>query len=175
MNINVNVGDFKPEEQNVQTGMIGAESVGGQEVQQPRVFTSTAALGSASYPQTEHLQALREEVCLLFTRNLLQNTPLQSSEELNMFMECMKKMQVMVKEFGEGSLVITVKCESLQILEELWTNYSSGYLGEVVQNCFVTEKILKELNLVELKLKTTMDIEEYNACKVYFERLAFRG
>ncbi|CAH3116397.1 unnamed protein product [Pocillopora meandrina] len=44
----------------------------------------------------------------------------------------------------------------------------------MVQNCFVTEKILKEHNLTELRLKTTMDREEYNATKVYFERVALR-
>ncbi|XP_022808798.1 uncharacterized protein LOC111345785 isoform X3 [Stylophora pistillata] len=44
----------------------------------------------------------------------------------------------------------------------------------MVQNCFVTETILEEMNLAELKLKTTMDLEEYNACKVYFERIALR-
>ena len=71
--------------------------------------------------------------------------------------------------------MITVKCESLQILETLWLEYSSGRLGEMVQNFFVTEEILKELNLTELKLKTTMDIEEYKARKVYFERVARRG
>ena len=71
--------------------------------------------------------------------------------------------------------MITVKCESLMILEELWKDYLSGRLGEVVQNCFVTEKILKELNLAELRLKTTMDIKEYNACKLFFERDAHRG
>ncbi|PFX14439.1 hypothetical protein AWC38_SpisGene21405 [Stylophora pistillata] len=67
------------------------------------------------------------------------------------------------------------KCDSLQILEELWTDYSSGHLGEMVQNCFVTEKILKELNLTELELKTTVDIEEYNTRKVYIESVALRG
>ena len=71
--------------------------------------------------------------------------------------------------------MITVKCESLQILEKLWLEYSSGRLGEMVQNCFVTEKILKEFNLTELKLKTTIDIEEYKARKVCFEKVALRG
>ena len=84
-------------------------------------------------------------------------------------------MKVIIIGVSKGSLVITVRCESLMILEELWTNYLSGRLGEVVQNCFVTEKILKELNLAELRLKTTMDIEEYNACKTFFERDARRG
>ena len=43
------------------------------------------------------------------------------------------------------------------------------------QNCFVTERILKELNLAELSLKTRMDIEEYNACKMFFEKDTLRG
>ena len=72
--------------------------------------------------------------------------------------------------------MITVKCDSLKSLEELWREYSCGLLGKMVQDCFVTEKILKELNLAELKLKTTMDIEEYNAYKLYFlEKDALRG
>ena len=68
-----------------------------------------------------------------------------------------------------------MQCESLQSLEKLWTDNSSGRLSEMVQNCFVTEKILKEHNLTELRLKTTIDREEYNATKVYFERVALRG
>ena len=72
--------------------------------------------------------------------------------------------------------MITVKCDSLKSLEELWKEYSCGRLVKMVQDCFVTEKILKELNLAELKLKTTMDIEEYNAYKLYFlEKDALRG
>ena len=90
-------------------------------------------------------------------------------------MEFTKEMKVNIVGVREGSLVITAKCESLMILERLWKDYTSGHLGEVVQNCFVTEKILKELNLVELRLKTTRDIDEYNACKVFFEKDALRG
>ena len=90
-------------------------------------------------------------------------------------MEYAKEMKFIIVGVNEGSLVITVKCESLIILEELWRDYSSGHLGEVIQNCFVTEKILRELNLAELRLKTQMDIEEYNACKIFFEKDALRG
>lgn len=67
-------------------------------------------------------------------RNYLQTTPPQSSEEHNKFKEYLKELQLIMKDFCQGSLVITVKCESLQILEELWTDYSSGHLGEGVQN-----------------------------------------
>ncbi|XP_022778193.1 uncharacterized protein LOC111319717 [Stylophora pistillata] len=129
--------------------------------------------GSVSHP--ESLQVLREKFFLLVGKNYLETTPPRSKEERDEFMDFMQDLRVFIKGARQGSLVITVQCKSLQILEELWREYLSGHLGEVVQNCFVTEMILKELNLGELKLKTTMDIEEYNACKVYFERVALRG
>ena len=175
MNIKVDVDDLKPEEQNMQTGMLATESVRCQEVQQPRASATSAASGSVSYPQTVDLQTLKEEIFLSIVQNYLQTTPPQSPEEHSRFMEYTQKMRLIITGVAVGSLVITVKCESLKILEELWTDYSSGHLGEVVQNCFVTEKILKELNLAELRLKTTMDIEEYNACKMFFEKDALRG
>ena len=175
MNIKVDVDDLKPEEQNMQTGMLATESVRCQEVQQPRASATSAASGSVSYSQKEDLNALEKKIFLSIVQNYLQTTPPQSPEEHSRFMEYTQKMRLIITGVAVGSLVITVKCESLKILEELWTDYSSGHLGEVVQNCFVTEKILKELNLAELRLKTTMDIEEYNACKMFFEKDALRG
>ena len=129
--------------------------------------------GSASYSGTE--DSLAQRVLCSIALNYLKTIPPQSREEYNIFMEYLREIKVIIKDVREGSLVITVKCESLQSLEKLWTDYSSGHLGEMVQNCFVTEKILKEHNLTELRLKTTMDREEYNATKVYFERVALRG
>ena len=74
-----------------------------------------------------------------------------------------------------GSLVIRVECDSPQSLEKLWEDYLCNHLDKMVQDCFVTEKILKELNLTELKLKTTMDEGEYNACRALFKEDALRG
>ena len=175
MSIKVDVDDLKPEEQNMQTGMLATETVRCQEDQQPGASATSAAFGSVSYPQTEDLYALRVKTFLSIIKDSLHTTKPQSIEECNQFLEYAKAMKVVIVGVSEGSLVITVKCESLMILEELWKDYLSGRLGEVVQNCFVTEKILKELNLAELRLKTTMDIEEYNACKMFFEKDALRG
>ena len=123
-----------------------------------------------AYSKTE-----REVLCLI-AWNYLTSTPPQNREERNEFKEYLKEMGTLITGFKLGSLVITVKCDSLKSLEELWKEYSCGLLGKMVQDCFVTEKILKELNLAELKLKTTMDIEEYNAYKLYFlEKDALRG
>ena len=175
LNVKVDVDDLKPEEQNMQTGMLAIESVRCQEVQQPRTSATSAASGSVSDPQTEDLKALKEKTFLSIITNSFYSTKPQSIEEWNWFKEFAKEMKVTIIGVSEGSLVITVRCESLMILEDLWTDYLSGRLDEVVQNCFVTEKILKELNLAELRLKTTMDKEEYNACKMFFEKDALRG
>ena len=176
MNIKVDVAYLKPEEQNMQTGILATPgSVRWQEVQQPGASATSAASGSMSCPQTEDLQTRKVDTFLSIIKDSFKNTNPQSIEECNWFKEFTKEMKAVITDVSEGSLVITVRCESLMILEELWTDYLSGRLGEVVQNCFVTEKILKELNLAELRLKTTIDIEEYNACKMFFEKDALRG
>ena len=175
MKIKVDVDYLKPEEQNMRTGMLATESVRCQEVQQLQASATLAASGSVSCPQTEDLHTLRVKTFLSIIKDSFHTTKPQSIEECNWFMKYAKEMKLIITGVSEGSLVITVKCESLTVLEELWTDYSSGHLGEVVQNCFVTGKILKELNLAELRLKTTMDIEEYNACKMFFEKDALRG
>ena len=146
-----------------------------EEIQQPGASATSTASGSVSCPKTVDLQSNKEEIFPSIVKNYFQATKPQSIEEFERFLEYTKKMKVIITGVTVGSLLITVKCESRKILEELWTDYSSGHLGEVVQNCFVTEKILKELNLAELRLKTTMDIEEYNACKMFFEKDALGG
>ena len=124
----------------------------------------------------EDLQPLEKRVLCLVAINYLNTTPPQSMDERNEFLEFLEKTRTCITGVFVGSLVITVKCDSLKSLEELWKEYSCGRLVKMVQDCFVTEKILKELNLAELKLKTTMDIEEYNAYKLYFlEKDALRG
>ena len=157
LNVKVDVENLKPKETNIQTTTIAV------------LHTE----GSLSHSGTEDCQA--GGVLSSIASNYLKTTPPQSREEHNTFKEYLREMRVIITGVSEGSLVITVMCESLQSLEKLWTDYSSGRLGEMVQNCFVTEKILKEHNLTELKLKTTIDIEEYNESKVYFERVAHRG
>ncbi|PFX22046.1 D-inositol 3-phosphate glycosyltransferase [Stylophora pistillata] len=175
LNMKIDVEEIKPKEPNMNTTNLATESGGFQGVHCQRASDATSPTeGSVSPSGTEDPQAFRERVLALIALNYLQTTPPRSSEEHDKFLKYLKEMRVTITGVSVGSLVITVKCESLQILEELWTDYSSGHLSEMVQNCFVTEKILKELNLAELRLKTTMDIEEYNTRKLYFERVALR-
>ena len=67
-----------------------------------------------------------------------------------------------------GSLIITVKCTSLEILEELWNDYCTGRLNKMAQKFLVTADILMALGLTAVKLTTTILVEEYSACREYF-------
>ena len=141
---------------------------------------ASTALGTKRKRQSdtdlEDLLPLEKKVLCSIAMKYFDTTPPQSRDERTEFLEFLEKTKVLITGVSVGSLVITVKCDSLKSLEELWKEYSCGVLGKMVQDCFVTEKILKELNLAELKLKTTMDIEEYNAYKLYFlEKDALRG
>ena len=140
----------------------------------------STALGTKRKRQSdtdlEDLLPLEKKVLCSIAMKYFDTTPPQSRDERTEFLEFLEKTKVLITGVSVGSLVITVKCDSLKSLEELWKEYSCGRLVKMVQDCFVTEKILKELNLAELKLKTTMDTEEYNAYKLYFlEKDALRG
>jgi len=170
---------MKPAEHNTQTLRTPASTVesGGSQngVLLPKASAVPVPSGQTqpSSAQAEAPQApmspipkVGEVLCLIAT-NYLQATPLKCKDDTKDFLAYMEKMQVIFKGFDLGSLLITVKCDSLQILEGLWEEYLSGHLSEVVQRCFVTEEILTELSLAELKLKTAISEEEYKACKKY--------
>lgn len=78
------------------------------------------------------------------------------------------RLGVNVVSHKEGSLLITVTCSSLEILEGLWEDYTSGNLNKVVGQKLVTPDVLDELGFSELKLQTTITEEEYNKCKGFF-------
>ena len=128
--------------------------------------TQASCAGDEAH-QTPNPILTKEDVLCLIAANYLQNSPPKCKADRDAFMAYMKEMRLIITGVRIGSLLITVKCDSLQILERLWEDYSCGRLGEVVQRCFVTEEILTELGLAEVKLKTTISEEEYEACKKY--------
>ena len=174
LKIKVQVETLKSTEPNTETRTSDSamESAGCQKGQHQEASVASNTSDSMHYPGTEDLQ---KKVLCLIAMNYLETTPPQCRDDRDDFKAYLKEMQVIMTGFRTGSLVMTVKCVSLQILEEFWEDYLSGHLGEVVQKCFVTEDFLKELNLTELKLKTTIEEEEYNSCKFYFEKNALRG
>jgi len=80
------------------------------------------------------------------------------------------KLNAFVRNHDVGSLLITVECSSLQILEGLWEDYRSGHLNAIAQEILVTAEVLEKLGLDDVRLKTFISEEEYeNGKKIFME------
>ena len=169
-----------PAEHNTQDRThISASDIGGH--QETSEIPVSSGQTQSSCTGAETLQApmrpipSTEEILCLIASNYLLTTRPSCKADHDDFLAYMREMRVHITGVSTGSLLITVKCDSLEILEGLWEDYSSGHLGEVVQRCFVTEEILIELSLAKLNLQTTISEVEYLACKMYFEKDPARG
>ena len=132
---------------------------------QSQVSNTTASLsgnvGNSVIPSTQ-------QIMNSVASNYLNNRNLSTPEDRSDFIRYLKEVrEVLVLDCQSGSLIITVECVSLKILEDLWQDYCTGNLGRVVQECLVTEDILKELGLSEIKLITTIDEKDYKDCQKY--------
>ena len=79
------------------------------------------------------------------------------------------KLGVEVQSCRLGSLVITVSCSSLDVLEALWNEYRTGRLNEMVQDTLVTGEVLEKLELSEVKLRTIISEEDYLSYKEFLK------
>ena len=114
-----------------------------------------------------------QQVMNVITLGMFQNLNPSTNEEINGFVHHIEAVKrALIVDIKKGSLVLTVKCSSLEVLEGLWEDYCSGHLSEIAQNFLVTEKVLEDLGLVELKLKTVISEEDYRACQKYLMKCA---
>ena len=80
------------------------------------------------------------------------------------------KLEAAVQVFRRGSLIITVSCTSLEVLEELWKEYRTGHLNKVIQATLVTAEVLEKLNLKAVKLRTIISEEDYLSYKEFLKK-----
>ena len=145
-------------------GVIKEVSAASVTSSQSQVSNTTASLSENVGNGDISSQQILNLIASKYFNNLNPSTP----EEFNGFIRYMKEVrEVILVDSKLGSLIITVECGSLKILEELWQDYCTGNLGRVVQECLVTEDILKELGLSEIKLITTIDEKDYKDCQKY--------
>ena len=71
-----------------------------------------------------------------------------------------------LKSVGVRSLEISFQCPSLESLERLWSDYQSGHLNNIAKRYLVTDDMKKKLNLKNVRLKTTIEDENYRICKM---------
>ena len=117
-----------------------------------------------------------QDILNLIASKYLNSLNPSAPEDFNSFVRYMKEVrEVILVDCKPGSLIITVECRSLNILEELWQDYCTLNLSRVVQQYLVTEDVLKELGLTEVKLTTTIDEEDYRACLKHFKRGKYKS
>ena len=79
-----------------------------------------------------------------------------------------KAFEVVVLFVQPGSLIITIQCPSLESLESLWNGYCSGYLNDIVERFLVTDELKRKLRIDNVRLKTTIEEQNYLVCKKVF-------
>ncbi|KAL9983121.1 hypothetical protein ACROYT_G005252 [Oculina patagonica] len=122
--------------------------------------------GGAEGTTGEHLEENRQSAP---TEPYIWKVILSVNEYFNQFLEYLKvQLGIGVVSYSVGSLLITVTCSSLEILEGLWEHYISGHLNKVAEQTLVSPDVLEKLGLKELKLETTIKEEEYKKCKEFF-------
>ena len=110
-----------------------------------------------------------QDVMSLVADNYLQAIQPSNRDELNGFHRYLRETrQLLIVDNKSGSLIITVKCTSLLILDELWKDYCTGHLQEVAQRYLVTDYILQQRGLDSVQLTLTIDEEEYKAYRKNF-------
>jgi len=120
------------------------------------------ALGNGVVPSAQ-------EVLNVIALECFQTVDPSKQEELNAYVKYLKEVRkVLLIDAQLGSLIITVECRTLQILDELWQDYCTGHLNEMAQQFLVRGDILKAFGLTMVKLTTTIVEEEYRACREYF-------
>ena len=133
---------------------------------QPQAVVTTDCkkeiVGNAGIPSSK-------DVLNLIALKYFQNVNPSKEEEFNGFIQYLERMRKLLYiNAHSGSLIITVECSSLKILEALWEDYCTGHLNEMAQKFLVTEDILKAFDLIDVKLTTTIVQEEYRACREHF-------
>ena len=152
-------------------GPLGGSSESVAASQEPQLQAEVEATGGSVSGVSNQGNPSTQEVLNLAAHKYLKMINPSKPEDLNGLVLYLEKVRkVLIVDTKSGSLIITVECESLEILDTLWDDYCTGHLNEMAQEFLATKEILEELALTEVKLKTTILEEEYRTCRDYFLR-----
>ena len=111
-------------------------------------------------------QPSTQEVFNRIADKYFENVDPSNPDERNGFLTYLEKVRkVLVLDIKKGSLIFTLECGSVQILDDLWEDYCTGHLNEVAQSYLMTDDILEEFGLSSLKLTSNIKEEDYKACR----------
>jgi len=138
----------------------------------------TAQKQNKEEERLSHYAAVEVESFPFTTRIKLQNYCSHLRSEFN----------VELRHKTQGSLILTVHCRTLEILERLWEDYCLGHLDEVAEEFFLADETTKtkeekgetsEDDADTVGLETTILREDYLRCKKFLTeisgKLSFQG
>ena len=141
--------------------------------QKPRATSSSQNDPGEECLRSERSLSSTQEIMNNVAKRYLKTENPSNREELDKFVAYMEKVRkVIVVDVKTGSLIFTLECGSLEILDDLWEEYNTGHLNEVAQLYLVTNDILEEFDLSSFKLESFIKYKEYRACR---QRLAIEG
>jgi len=112
----------------------------------------------------------------------VENFPVTTQKQLQNFCSHLSlKFNVELRDKRQGSLIMTVHCRTLEILERLWEDYCSGNLDTLAEECFLTDETTKTKEEMGEKsdddvdtvgLETTILKEDYLRCKKFLTEIS---
>ena len=124
-------------------------------------------------PQENRAVLSPQDILNFISTKYLEICDISTPEDFNEFLQYIERVhRAVVVRVTTGSIIVMVECVSLEILQGLWEDYNSGHLNEIAQKFLVTEEILKAFGLAELKLSTTIKVEDYKSCRELLLKIA---
>ena len=77
----------------------------------------------------------------------------------------MQNYGLLLKSVHKGSLIIIFDCQSLEGLDDLWSDYLSGHLDKMAEQFLLTSEMKEKLKLRTIGLKTTIEERNYLQCR----------
>lgn len=112
----------------------------------------------------------KEEIFSHIASHFMRPSPPKFRAEQDAFLDYLQRISVVLTGVSKGSVIITVICTSLEILETLWKECNTGHMDEVAQKLLITNDVIREFGNV--KITVTILEEEYIACRAYFVQLS---
>ena len=131
------------------------------------------ALNSVIFEKTQEgdPNIVMTEMARQFLDTMAAKIPVKDMPE-NMYFYLVGVRDVMVRQASVGSLMVTVECKTLEILESLWKDYYSENLNTEAEKRLLTDDIKSRFHVVSVKLQTTILEEDYLACKLFLTNIS---
>ena len=115
---------------------------------------------------TDQQQKIVNENLSQEVQRYMEHNDVSKAKGLHALIEYMIKVyNLTLQSVGMGCLEIIVQCPTLESLESLWRDCSSGFLDKIAESYLISDEIKRKLNLEHVRVKACFRKENYLMCK----------